>query len=69
MSYTVITTDRDRQIAVVAASTVDVLSIVKASGSAADRITVFNETGRCVSIAELEQRRDKAVRGRARHGG
>ncbi len=70
MSYTVITTDRGHQTAVVAASEIDVLSIAKAAqGRPGEAVTVFTETGRYVSITELEKTREKAVRGRARHGG
>lgn len=70
MSYTVITTDSGRQTAVVAASETDVLSIAKAVHKRpGEAITVFAETGRCVSIVELEKSRERAVRGRARLGG
>lgn len=70
MSFTVITTDRGRQTAVVAASEIDVLTIAKAArGRPAEAVTVFTETGRCVSIAELEKSREKASVGRTRHGG
>lgn len=70
MSYTVITTDRGHQTAVVAASEIDVLSIAKAArGRPREAVTVFTETGRCVSIAELEKSRERAARGRTRHGG
>ena len=49
MSYTVITTDRGHQTAVVAASEIDVLSIAKAARERpGEAVTVFTETGRCV---------------------
>lgn len=70
MSYTVITTNRGHQSAVVAASEVDVLSITRAAqGRPGEAVTVFTKTGRCVSIAELEKSRERTVRDRARHGG
>ncbi|MFC3692643.1 hypothetical protein [Chenggangzhangella methanolivorans] len=70
MSYTVITTDRGHQTAVVAASEIDVLSIAKAARERpGEAVTVFTETGRCVSIAELEKSRERAARSRLRHGG
>ncbi|MFC3695695.1 hypothetical protein [Chenggangzhangella methanolivorans] len=70
MSYTVITTNRGHQTAVVAALQIDVLSIAKAARiRPGEAVTVFTETGRWVSIAELEMSRERAVRGRTRLGG
>lgn len=70
MSYTVITTDRGQQTAVVATSEIDVLSIAKsARGRPGEAVTVLTETGRYISIAELEKFRERAARGRARLGG